>query len=186
MSETQTGRDDCYICGEGNPDILETHHIVPRRHGGGDESENLVDLCPSCHRAIEKLYDKRFYNALDVETESRTHGQECAKEDCTNRNTDLLKNQIRGIELPVCQSHQECCHDGSMLTAGCTRDDVTPVPHATDETLLLVCEKHRLCSRGECSNKNVEFVDGVPSPQPYCSRHAGERLAQQYKRGDLA
>lgn len=67
MSEDeQTWREDCYICGRGHTDILETHHIVPRRFGGGDHDANLVDLCPTCHRALESLHDERYYRALGV------------------------------------------------------------------------------------------------------------------------
>lgn len=62
----QIDRENCYICGRGNPDVLERHHIVPRRHGGSDESVNLVDLCPTCHRALETLYDERFYRVLGI------------------------------------------------------------------------------------------------------------------------
>lgn len=64
--EHQIDREDCYICGRGNPDVLERHHIVPRRHGGSDESVNLVDLCPTCHSALETLYDERFYRVLGI------------------------------------------------------------------------------------------------------------------------
>lgn len=67
---SQTGREDCYICGRGHADLLETHHIVPRRLGGGDHEDNLVDLCPTCHRALESLYDERFYRTLGVGSDS--------------------------------------------------------------------------------------------------------------------
>ncbi len=60
----QTNRESCYICGEPVGHLLETHHIVPRRYDGSDNAENLVDLCPSCHQAVEKIYDKRFYDRL--------------------------------------------------------------------------------------------------------------------------
>ena len=59
-----TNRKTCYVCGKRCPHLLETHHIVPRRHGGSNRSSNLVDLCPTCHRALEKIYDKSFYNTL--------------------------------------------------------------------------------------------------------------------------
>lgn len=65
----QVNRDDCYICGRGNPDLLEQHRIVPSRHGGKDYSENLVELCPTCRKALTNLYDERFYRALGVESE---------------------------------------------------------------------------------------------------------------------
>jgi len=57
---------NCFICGDDTPSRLQTHHIVPRRYGGSDEVENLVRLCASCHQAVEKLYDERFYHRLGV------------------------------------------------------------------------------------------------------------------------
>lgn len=54
----------CAVCGQTNPGTLETHHVVPRRYGGSDNPENLVDLCGSCHNAIERIYDDRFYSRL--------------------------------------------------------------------------------------------------------------------------
>lgn len=67
----QIDRDDCYICSRGNPDILEQHHIVPKRFGGSDTDANLVELCPSCHQAIESLYDERFWTAVGAVSEQR-------------------------------------------------------------------------------------------------------------------
>lgn len=39
---------------------IAAHHIVPRRHGGGDEIENLATLCASCHRSREHRYAGAF------------------------------------------------------------------------------------------------------------------------------
>lgn len=54
----------CQICGHTNPDVLETHHKLPQRHGGPDDPENLVSLCGSCHNAIERIYDDGFFQQL--------------------------------------------------------------------------------------------------------------------------
>jgi phage/plasmid-associated DNA primase len=54
----------CYICGEENPNALQTHHILPRRHGGKDMQENTVTLCANCHMAIEAIYDDSFYSRI--------------------------------------------------------------------------------------------------------------------------
>lgn len=54
----------CFICGTDAKSTLQEHHIVPRRYGGSDRDENLVTLCASCHQAIEKIYDDRFYEML--------------------------------------------------------------------------------------------------------------------------
>lgn len=50
----------CQLCGceapfkdkDGLP-YLEIHHIRPVREGGVDSAENLVALCPNCHRKVE-------------------------------------------------------------------------------------------------------------------------------------
>jgi hypothetical protein len=63
---------ECRVCGQTNQDTLETHHIVPQRYGGSDTPENLIDLCGSCHNAIESIYNDRFYHRLQnvIETDS--------------------------------------------------------------------------------------------------------------------
>lgn len=59
---TQHPRRNCYFCGSEGP--IETHHIIPQRHGGSDDESNLVDICPNCHRRLETLYNKRFYDIV--------------------------------------------------------------------------------------------------------------------------
>lgn len=58
------GPRQCYICGFGQSGLLDTHHIIPRRFGGTDANVNLVDLCPTCHRAIESIYDAAFWERI--------------------------------------------------------------------------------------------------------------------------
>lgn len=58
-------RDDCYFCGD-HGTVLQEHHIVPKRHGGSDEPENLVKVCPTCHQKLEFLYNKEFYKRLGI------------------------------------------------------------------------------------------------------------------------
>lgn len=61
--------DKCMICGHPNDEILEQHHIIPRNHNGPDDEWNLVTLCPSCHRAVERIYSKKIWhevNKIDV------------------------------------------------------------------------------------------------------------------------
>lgn len=54
----------CYICGEDNPNVLQTHHIFPRRLGGEDSPGNLVRLCANCHQAVESIYDDAFFDRV--------------------------------------------------------------------------------------------------------------------------
>lgn len=43
----------CEWCGE-DVDSPDTHHIKPREEGGPNEAENLIVLCPNCHRKADR------------------------------------------------------------------------------------------------------------------------------------
>ena len=40
---------DGYKCRHCNDRTVHPHHIVFKSHGGKDELNNLITLCPSCH-----------------------------------------------------------------------------------------------------------------------------------------
>lgn len=44
----------CRMPGCGKTHFLEVHHLVPRSRGGGNEPDNLVTLCSSCHRFVHE------------------------------------------------------------------------------------------------------------------------------------
>lgn len=48
----------CVACGTRNASI-EVHHVDPKENGGSDEIENLVALCPNCHREYQGNDSKR-------------------------------------------------------------------------------------------------------------------------------
>ncbi|MDW1578888.1 PIN domain-containing protein [Vibrio sp. Vb2880] len=44
---------ECEACGfrfEGDKNMLEIHHVLPLSKGGSDSTDNMVLLCPNCHR----------------------------------------------------------------------------------------------------------------------------------------
>jgi len=47
------GTDECFNCGW-NKSICDVHHIISRKNDGTDDYENLIVVCPNCHRLIEK------------------------------------------------------------------------------------------------------------------------------------
>ena len=74
----------CQICGEQRPRSMETHHIIPRRYGGSDDTENLVTLCSSCHRAVESIYSDDRWKAAglskeDTDTEQNPRPEKVGK-----------------------------------------------------------------------------------------------------------
>lgn len=47
----------CVIC-QWNIARCDVHHIIERREGGSDELDNLIVICPNCHRSVHVLGDK--------------------------------------------------------------------------------------------------------------------------------
>jgi len=45
----------CEICEFYCPFTGEIHHIVPVKDGGDGLPDNLIHLCPNCHRVVEKI-----------------------------------------------------------------------------------------------------------------------------------
>jgi len=45
----------CEICSYNFKSILQIHHIVPKSLGGSDELNNLIILCPNCHKIIHAI-----------------------------------------------------------------------------------------------------------------------------------
>lgn len=52
LRKRQHGR--CAICEEKSK-RLEMHHIKPRSMGGPDKEENLILLCPACHKDVHDM-----------------------------------------------------------------------------------------------------------------------------------
>lgn len=110
--------EQCYFCPARHN--LQTHHIVPQRKNGSDTQENLVIVCQNCHKKLETLYDKRFYERLgltDRQGSVRSH-YACLITDCTNAAT-LKIHTPAGNDEWFCHEHgtQRLDSDTFSLTA---------------------------------------------------------------------
>jgi len=109
-------RDKCYFCESGPP--LREHHVIPQRFDGPDTAENIVELCDLCHKRLERLYDKSFYEwfGIDDESGARKYHRQCQMRDCKNQakleafmngrvNSDYssVRFDARGRTLLVCR-----------------------------------------------------------------------------------
>lgn len=58
----------CSICGW-NESTCDIHHIIERKNGGTDNIDNLIIVCPNCHRIIHttKKYSKQFLLSLSID-----------------------------------------------------------------------------------------------------------------------
>lgn len=107
----------CYFCQNDRGEILEEHHIVPRRYGGGDSPANLLTVCPNCHRKLEEVYDDQFFAAVSTIkiTDDQTHPRE--------KTAGALKQEIRRLEkqcaggVPVNEPLEKVCEMGFNPTA---------------------------------------------------------------------
>jgi hypothetical protein len=133
-------------------EVLEEHHIVPRRHGGSDDSDNLVDLCPTCHEKVERLYDRRFYDELGIEQDADDDPIEmgtCDRLECLADAEHLIKSWA-WQEMHVCPDHKVCGYPE------CERRSVSVVPCSHGEVLL--CDEHRTCDHQGCESKTTRVV----------------------------
>jgi len=151
--------DSCHFCGE--TEVLQEHHIVPQRFDGSDESVNLVTLCPTCHRKIESMYDKRFYDELGVEkpesAESEITGA-CHYTGCTATADHELTCPEDGGTLRYCDPHKDCA------MKSCDKRSVTPVRMNGGHTPL--CDEHRVCREDGCENREVKVYRSNEADHP--------------------
>ena len=56
MAETLCGQNAPFLNAQGEP-YLELHHIIWLSHGGSDSVDNVVALCPNCHRKMHIVND---------------------------------------------------------------------------------------------------------------------------------
>lgn len=168
MNNTIEDNDVCYICGHGNPDTLEEHHIIPRRYDGSDASRNLVDLCPSCHSTLERIYDDAFFGELGVtKTNQSQYNIQCEWGTCTS--TDTHKIESSSHSKFVCDGHRRCGRGNC--------DDIGTPVSVHQEGLTVLCDEHRICNHADCySTDVVAYNTSYSTGFAYCPEHAAESM----------
>ena len=95
LSEINPTKDyKCQRCGydEFLP-VVQFHHVIQKRNGGDESANNIILLCPNCHRALHQgLWGDEKYNIYKNSKEFR-HGR--PKKDV---NWELVK-ELRGLGL---------------------------------------------------------------------------------------
>lgn len=56
----------CSLCGW-NESTCDIHHIIPKSKGGNNELDNLIIICPNCHRVIHNT-DKYSVDLLKTKS----------------------------------------------------------------------------------------------------------------------
>ena len=88
----------CQICNLTFKPILQIHHIEPVSTGGTDDVDNLLILCPNCHKIIHAL-DGNYYDAdedfVDIWMDNNLHPNR--KQVYLHYATQILKSRYRLI-----------------------------------------------------------------------------------------
>ena len=79
VSETKM----CEICGFSYKPILQIHHIVPISEFGNNQNDNIICVCPNCHKTLHHLYSV-FNSDLNEEDDGYGHS-----------NFDVVRNMNR-------------------------------------------------------------------------------------------
>lgn len=71
-------KDNCQLCLERGPFkkkdgsyFLEVHHVIWLSKGGTDAWDNVVALCPNCHRKMHILIDTKDINKLTIKAKQK-------------------------------------------------------------------------------------------------------------------
>lgn len=112
-------KDSCYFCRESQ--VIEKHHIVPRRYDGSDAEENLVSLCPNCHSKLEDLYDEDTIQRL-------IHKVEKSREESAENKEQSVEEETKYAPALVSASDPEQPFD--IVTRAKFRSEVIFTPRA--------------------------------------------------------
>lgn len=94
--------EQCRICMEDNPAVLEEHHIIPKRYGAGDGEENLVTLCANCHTAIEEIYDNEVWERINLTPSWNTDGPSALEHVFKRASLISTLNELKkGVEMKI-------------------------------------------------------------------------------------
>jgi len=99
----------CQICGDRRPRSMEQHHILPRRFGGGDEDENIVTLCASCHNAVESIYGQSFWASVGL----RPSANRDSLEEYVDRRLDFDASHPPAPKCRLYERYRQWCKNGN-------------------------------------------------------------------------
>jgi len=126
-------RDSCYFCPARRD--LEEHHVIPQRFGGSDGPENVVTVCSKCHKRLERLYDKSFYEwfGIDDEEGERHFHRPCVV--CERQATRLMKSSFDGGLIHTCEKHAHRVPQDSQTIEDATEKKADGVPERDKHTV---------------------------------------------------
>jgi len=157
---------ECTICGV-KTEHIEIHHKIPQRFNGPNEFWNLEGLCRSCHVAIEKMYNKKFWDYVGFVKEGDKNV--CEQTSCGATDTRRAKvvspkvglmNERHGY---YCHTHMRCyrkgCgHEGEILDR-IVWDETDDFGFIAQPSTIIACPDHRVCSYPGCESRHTILIN---------------------------
>lgn len=102
----------CQYCGNPNKDILQLHHIKPICNGGDNDINNIILLCPNCHKMvhtkqIEEQELVEIKKTPKIFTKNQNYKFEVEK---LKRNESKLKLSIHKKDEDAKKIKMQLCH----------------------------------------------------------------------------
>lgn len=88
--EIANGLNHCQMCGFDFAEILQIHHVVPIKDGGNNNTDNVVVVCPNCHKTLHKAYEYLRKDNTDEMNELLLHMNSY----CCDRGVKLFLNCV--------------------------------------------------------------------------------------------
>jgi len=175
---------ECTICGV-RTEHIEIHHKIPQRFDGPDEFWNLEGLCRSCHVAIEKMYNKRFWEYLDM-------GPTSSKAVCDHRSCgaeDVRRIKVKSPKIGLMKDrYRHYCYHHAICSIDFCGSEGSPVDRivwgTSDDghtfaavSTIVLCSDHRVCHYPGCESRTCFFAVNATSMHTgklFCYTHQNE------------
>ena len=83
----------CEICGFSYKPVLQIHHILPISKYGDNSPDNILCLCPNCHKTLHTVYNSNFNS-----TELLAHLYSNYGEAAVQKFIDIHTKYVKGHE----------------------------------------------------------------------------------------
>ena len=68
-------KNKCEICGFSFKPVLQIHHILPISEFGNNAEDNVICVCPNCHKSLHVLY--KMFDKGKSKEEFRLFAKDC-------------------------------------------------------------------------------------------------------------
>lgn len=88
----------CKICGYSFKPVLQIHHILPISQGGNNDTDNIICVCPTCHKTLHYMYSCAKPNRSDGVVDAMYSSMTIVQNDGNIRLYDVWAKYLEMLE----------------------------------------------------------------------------------------